>query len=103
MRIMWHLRSLTSGDSNVVDLRAALDSLPVVPRGEIQMLADESLCQRASQALDSAYFPQPLHSAVYLARYGNRYFATDPNYQRGEWRYLVNLDSTFRVLHAFTW
>lgn len=103
MRIMGHLTDLVSADSDVADLRAALDSLPVVPTDQIRILTDEALCQRASQALDSAYFPQPLHSAVYLAQYGNRYFATSPTYQRGEWHFLVNLDSTFRVLHAFTW
>jgi hypothetical protein len=87
-----------------IEVRARLDSLPQVPADQIQMVGDEALCQRASQALDSAFFETPQQSAVYLARYGSAvYFAFPPSYQKGEYHFLVHLDSAFTVRRSFTW
>lgn len=93
----------TSTDSDWVVRRNTI-GIPPTPVEEIVMLDDESLCQRASQAVDSQLVDgSPLGGAVYLARFGDFYAVYPPTLHGGEWSSIGFFDSTFVLKKALAW
>ena len=93
----------TSPESDWVDVRNTI-GVPQTPVEEIVMLDDESLCQRASQAVDSQLVDgPPLGEAVYLARFGDFYAVYPPSLHGGEWSSIGFFDSTFVLKKALAW
>jgi hypothetical protein len=93
----------TSTDSDWVVIRNTI-GVPPTPVEEIVMLDDESLCQRASQAVDSQLVDGlPLGEAVYLARFGDFYAVYPPTLHGGEWSSIGFFDSTFVLKKALAW
>lgn len=92
------MKLATSNDSDWVATRRAWDDMPQVDPSAVWLVTDDSLCQRASMALDSSYFTTPHGYPLYLAHLGSRYVAFPPSESNvGFW---VQMDSTFRVLSA---
>lgn len=87
----------TATDSDAVAMRDSLSHMPQTTVGEVALVANDSLCQRASSALDTAFYTAPRHYPVYLAKAGARYIAFPPGHA-GEFGTLVHMDTTFRVL-----
>lgn len=79
-------------------------ALPVISPGEITLVEDEALCQRAMQLHDSIYAivpGVPLAEPVVLSRYGaTRYAIYPPNHRAGEWALVMFTDTTFRFLNG---
>ena len=93
----------TSTDSDWVVIRNTI-GVPRTPVEEIVMLDDESLCQRASQAVDSQLVDgPPLGGAIYLARFGDFYAVYPPTLHGGEWSSIGFFDSTFVLKKALAW
>ena len=93
----------TSTDSDWVVIRNTI-GVPPTPVEDIVMLDDETLCQRASQAVDSQLVDgPPLGEAVYLARFGDFYAVYPPTLHGGEWSSIGFFDSTFVLKKALAW
>lgn len=87
----------TAADSDAVAMRDSLAHMPQAAPGEEFLVSNDSLCQRASAALDSGFYTTPQHYPLYLARAGARHIAFPPGHA-GEFGVLVHMDSTFNVL-----
>lgn len=104
VELLEYLRVLAaSSDSTWITIRSSLDSMPAVSPENIALVVDETACQRASAALDSAFFTSPRMASVYLASVGSRYVAYVPGVYFGEWRALIHMDTSFNVLVRSGW
>ena len=88
----------TSDDSGSTRARRALDEMPKSDSNAVWLVSDDSLCHRASAALDSSLYTSPRGYALYLAHVGARYIAFPPNDSTMEAGLWVHLDSSFAVL-----
>ena len=86
------------GSSNENDwptIRAA-NGLPVTAETDIQLIADEVVCERLSRALDTtAVEGSPLQAPVYAARFGALWAVHPPSLRGGEWGAVAFYDSTY--------
>lgn len=98
-RFLYHMLELaTSDDSGATRARAALDDVPKSDSSEVWLVSDDSLCYRASAALDSSFYTTPRGYPLYLARVGARYVAFPPSDSTMRFGIWVHLDSSFDVL-----
>lgn len=88
----------TSNDSDWVAARRTLKHMPQVDSSSVWLVNEDSLCQRASAALDSSLYTTPHGYPLYLAHVGPRYIAFPPSDSTTGYGVWVHLDSTFKVL-----
>lgn len=72
------LELATSDDSRTAQARAALDDMPEANSSEVWLVSNDSLCHRASAALDSSLYTTPRGYPLYLAHVGVLYVAFPP-------------------------
>jgi hypothetical protein len=88
----------TSNEPDWVTARHSLQDMPPSDSSSVWLISSDSLCHRASAALDSELYTTPHGYPLYLAHVGSRYIAFPPSDSTigfGTW---VHMDSTFRVL-----
>ena len=88
----------TSDDSGSTRARRALAEMPKSDSNAVWLVSDDSLCHRASAALDSSLYTSPRGYALYVAHVGARYIAFPPSDSTMEAGLWVHLDSSFAVL-----
>lgn len=88
----------TSDEPGTVAARQSLQGMPKFDSSTVWLVSDDSLCQRASAALDSGLYTSPRGYQVLLAHMGARYVAFPPSDSTISFGYWVHLDSTFKVL-----
>lgn len=93
----------TSDDSGSTRARRALDDMPKSDSSAIWLISADSLCHRASAALDSSLYTSPHGYQLYLAHVGSRYVAFPPSDSTMEAGLWVHLDSNFAVLKGSRW
>lgn len=98
-RFLYQMLELaTSDDSGTARARVALDDMPKADSSEVWLVSDDSLCHRASAALDSSLYTTPRGCPLYLAHVAARYVAFPPSDSTMEAGIWVHLDSSFAVL-----
>ena len=98
-RFMAQLLDLaTSDDSGSTRARQSLDNMPQLDSSAVWMVSADSLCYRASAALDSSVYTSPRGYQVYLAHVGSRYVAFPPSDSTMKFGFWVHFDSNFVVL-----
>lgn len=88
----------TSDDSGSGRARRALHDMPKSDSSAVWLISADSLCRRASAALDSSLYTTPRGYQLYLAHVGSRYVAFPPSDSTMEASLWVHLDSNFTVL-----
>jgi hypothetical protein len=88
----------TSDEPGPVAERQSLQGMPKFDSSTVWLITDDSLCQRASAALDSGLYTSPRGYQVLLAHVGSRHVAFPPSDSTINFGYWVHLDSTFKVL-----
>jgi hypothetical protein len=96
-----YARRLTSGDTSLASTRE-LYQLPPTKPGDVRIVTDEAVCQRAAQAFhvavrgDSA---PPRARQVAVVQVGrNRFLVLDPEQRQGEYELTVIFDAAWRYL-----
>jgi hypothetical protein len=88
----------TSDDSGSARARRSLDDMPKLDSSAVWMVSADSLCYRASAALDSSVYTSRRGYQVYLAHAGPRYVAFPPSDSTMHFGIWVHFDSNFVVL-----
>lgn len=90
------LASDTSEEGN--DVRQALGGLPLTDTTAVVLEGSETVCQRASAALDSSYFSTPQAAAVYVIHIGTYKAVVPANVRSGEFSIAVVMDPAYNKL-----
>ena len=83
--------------------RDSLGSLPHVPASSVHFVTNESVCERASRMLDTAFFAQPRQASIHVMQAGDRYVLHPPLTTTGGVSFAVVTDTAFGILARTRW